>query len=70
MFLIAGLGNPGEKYSHNRHNIGFLIIDKIIKNLTTKKKQTMEKSRKKSKRGKRKQKKERKQKKRKSKKKK
>jgi PTH1 family peptidyl-tRNA hydrolase len=35
MFLIAGLGNPGEKYSHNRHNIGFLIIDKIIKNLTT-----------------------------------
>jgi len=34
MFLIAGLGNPGEKYSHTRHNIGFLIIDKIVKNLS------------------------------------
>jgi peptidyl-tRNA hydrolase, PTH1 family len=33
MYLVAGLGNPGEKYSHTRHNIGFLIIDKIVKNL-------------------------------------
>lgn len=35
MFLIAGLGNPGEKYKNTRHNIGFLVIDEIAKNLQT-----------------------------------
>lgn len=29
MQLIAGLGNPGDKYKHNRHNVGFLAIDQI-----------------------------------------
>jgi PTH1 family peptidyl-tRNA hydrolase len=27
MFLIIGLGNPGQKYQMNRHNIGFLTCD-------------------------------------------
>ncbi|WP_395172635.1 aminoacyl-tRNA hydrolase [Roseibium alexandrii] len=29
MRLIVGLGNPGGKYAHNRHNIGFMAIDEI-----------------------------------------
>src|SRR3989344_2669205 len=29
MKLIVGLGNPGEKYKNNRHNSGFIIIDRI-----------------------------------------
>ena len=28
-FLIIGLGNPGNKYENNRHNIGFMVIDRL-----------------------------------------
>lgn len=29
MLIIAGLGNPGNKYANNRHNIGFMAVDEI-----------------------------------------
>ena len=29
MLLIVGLGNPGAKYALNRHNIGFMAVDRI-----------------------------------------
>ena len=31
MRLIVGLGNPGKKYAQNRHNIGFLALERIAK---------------------------------------
>jgi peptidyl-tRNA hydrolase, PTH1 family len=31
MFLFAGLGNPGAKYAGNRHNIGFMAVDEIVR---------------------------------------
>lgn len=29
MKILVGLGNPGAKYAHNRHNIGFMALDRI-----------------------------------------
>jgi PTH1 family peptidyl-tRNA hydrolase len=31
MRLFAGLGNPGQKYRHNRHNIGFVAVEGIAR---------------------------------------
>ncbi len=31
MHLLVGLGNPGPKYAANRHNIGFMAVDEIVR---------------------------------------
>ena len=31
MLLLVGLGNPGPKYASNRHNIGFMAVDEIVR---------------------------------------
>ncbi|MDD1478333.1 aminoacyl-tRNA hydrolase [Arthrobacter sp. H16F315] len=28
-WLIAGLGNPGAEYAHNRHNVGQMVLDEL-----------------------------------------
>ncbi len=33
MRLIVGLGNPGKAYQNTKHNLGFIAVDKMCKNL-------------------------------------
>lgn len=30
MILVAGLGNPGKRYADTRHNLGYLVVERVV----------------------------------------